>query len=111
MRDYGGHDSGRMPGGSSAASPVDSKHVANFALQVRPLVLDVAAGKSGTVTVSLLAPPSMGAAAGLVVTDLPGGVTAMFGKGTLGFGDSTLLRLGAEAKAPAGPHTGVTPVH
>lgn len=93
-----------MPGGRSGANPDGRKQLANFALQVHPIVVNVAAGDRGAVTISLLAPSSSAAAARLDLTDLPRGVTATFGTQTLAFGDSTLLTLRADAHAPVGRH-------
>ncbi len=93
-----------MPGGSTTANPDGRKQLSNFALQVHPIVLNVAAGGRGAVTITLLAPPSSAGAARLDVTGLPRGVTATFGTRTLVTGDSTLLTLRADAGAPVGRH-------
>ena len=93
-----------MPGGRPAAHPEGRKQLANFELQVHPIVLNVAAGDRGAVTLSLLAPSSSATAARLDVAGLPRGVSAIFGTQTLVSGDSTLLTLRADAYAPVGRH-------
>ncbi len=92
------------PAGSPTANPEGRKQLANFGLQVHPIVLNVAAGDRGAVTISLLAPSSNAVAARLDVVGLPRGVAATFGTPTLASGDSTLLTLRAEANAPVGRH-------
>jgi hypothetical protein len=100
----GGAAVNATPGGSTATNADGRKQLANFALQVHPIVLNVAAGGQGAVTISLLAPSSSAGAARLDVTGLPRGVIATFGTQILASGASTLLTLRADAGAPVGRH-------
>jgi hypothetical protein len=93
-----------MPGGSPVANADKRKPLPNFALQVRPDVVNVAAGDQGAVTISLLALSSSATVVTLDVVGLPSGITATFGTPTLVSGESTQLTLRAGANAQIGRH-------